>query len=363
MSTKRNSSKITLMDYPAPLASVVIVNYNGAEFLQAAVESVLAQTIVEQLEIILVDNGSVDGSAQNIEAKFASKVNVLYSSENLGFAEGNNLGFAAAKGRYLLLLNNDAVADPQWAEVMIAVAEREPDIGMVTPKILLFSEPSRLDCAGHNIYRDGLNRSVGNLCFDGPEYQHPMDVFLASGCACLYRKDAVDRVGGFDERFFAYGDDTDLGFKLRLQGLRCLYVPDAVVLHHSSATSGKVSLQKIYWIERNRVWVLLKYYPVSWILTSPWFTFKRLWKAWWTGKRKSAGIATDIVESHSTIALLRTLLKAWIDALFCMREMIEKRRALAAMRDVSARKWKEYLKRYLVTDDEMSFCNKETDKR
>ena len=149
-----------------PLGSVIIINYNGGQLLHAAVESALRQTVADRLEVIIVDNGSTDDSIDAVEKDFSKEVKIIRLNENLGFAGGNNRGIREARGKYILLLNNDAAAEPDWAEELTSAAEASPGVGMCTPKILYFADRRRIDNVGHKMYRDGLNRSRG--------HKHPM---------------------------------------------------------------------------------------------------------------------------------------------------------------------------------------------
>ncbi len=350
---RRSTARKPAPDLP-PLASVVVVNWNGGAMVDAAVESVLAQTCAERLRLIVVDNASTDGSAEALTAKYGSRLTLVRSERNLGFAAGNNLGFRHAQGDFLLLLNNDAVAEPTWAEELLAPTA-DPAVGMVASKILCLAAPSRLDNAGHRLYPDGLNRSRGHRQPDGPEYAAECETLFASGCAALYRRDAVELMGGFDEDFFAYGDDADLGLKLRLLGLTCRYAPRAVVRHRRSVSVGAFSLRKLYWIERNRVWVMLKYLPPDWILLSPWYTLRRLWAAW-RAARRGQGAAGRLAGGYSPAVLAATLLAAWGAALWSAPGMWLKRRELRAKRKVTGREWRALLRQHQAGLEEMAFA-------
>lgn len=345
------------MDPKQPLASVVMVDYNGGELLIKAVKSVLSQTIFDKLKFILVDNASTDGCARAIAAEYGDKVHYVRSEINLGFAGGNNLGFQHSEGKYLLLLNNDAEADPIWAEQLISTAEESDRNGMVTSRILYHDTPSIIDNAGHDIYPDGLNRSRGNDQLDAPSFGQRYETFFASGCAALYLRTPVLKAGCFDEDFFAYGDDVDLGLKLRRMGYICIYEPKAKVLHHGSATSGRFSLQKIFWIERNRVWILIKYFPLLWLVRSPYYTFRRLISAWKSGD-KTPGVAQNVRKNHSAFSLARTILSAWFTALAKAPQMWQKRRHLQKIQTISPTQWENLLKRFSLRHDEMNFSQK-----
>jgi GT2 family glycosyltransferase len=336
------------------IATAIIVNWQGGEVVAAAIRSLLAQTVREKLEIVVVDNASSDGSAEEIEREFTRDIRLIRSDSNLGFAEGNNLGLRHSRGEYVLLLNNDAEVAPDWAEQLISVARENPEVGMCTSKILCHDDRDRIDNAGFSISRDGLNRSRGHLCRDDGSFDGIEETLFASGCAALYRRRTVMEVGGFDPDFFAYGDDADLGLKIRMLGYICLYVPGAVAYHRQSSSVGQASVQKLYWIERNRVWVLVKYLPVMWIIMSPWFTVRRLFGSWRAAKR-GQGIAGKVREQASSLVLLRTVAGAWLDALIGIPKMWRRRRRLWKSRAVSRREWRALLKRFEAPPEEMTF--------
>lgn len=338
----------------SPRASVIIVNWNGGPLVMEAVQSVLSQTIASQLKVIVVDNGSTDGSPDALEREFGDRIMIVRLTANFGFAGGNNRGFTCAEGKFVLLLNNDAVAEPGWAESLIEAAESDESIGMCTSKILCYDDRTIIDNTGHLMFRDGLNRSRGHLMRDTGKYDQIEEVLLASGCAALYRLDAVRYWGGFDEDFFAYGDDADLGFKLRLSGYRCLYVPESVVYHHQSFSTSRHSLKKIYWIERNRIWILVKYFPLGYVLTSPWYTARRLFKSWLAGRRNE-GLAGYLVRNHPESLIIGVLGRAWVDAVKLLPRMIGKRRRIKQRTTVSTKQLVELLEQYSVPAREMSF--------
>ncbi|MCX5914111.1 MAG: glycosyltransferase family 2 protein [Deltaproteobacteria bacterium] len=226
----------------SPLGSVIIVNWNGKDYPKDCLESLRFQAF-SAFEVVLVDNGSTDGSVEWIQENFPGWVRVLRNARNEGFSGGNNRGIRAALGKYIVLLNNDAQADSLCLEELVKVAEENPRAGMLACKIYPQGGPKIIDNVGHLIYRDGLNRGRGRLEVDRGQYEKIEEVFFPSGCAALYRREMLEEVGLFDEDFFAYWDDTELGFKGRLAGWRCLYVPKAVV-HHRAAFQGLPGMWK-----------------------------------------------------------------------------------------------------------------------
>jgi len=342
------------MTCPADLTvSVVVLNYNGRHLLEECMESLLVQSC-PPFEIIVVDNGSTDGSISFLAERYHDRVRIIRNSTNLGFAEGNNIGIAAATGAYIALLNNDAVADSCWLEALVSAAQAsDAAFGMWASKILFFDRRDMIDTAGHLIYPDGLNRGRGKNEIDHGQYDRMEEIFFPSGCAALYAKKMLDEIGAFDPDFFAYGDDTDLGLKARLAGWKCLFVPGSVVYHRSSATAGTYSPFKAYLVERNRVWVLIKYFPLIDIMLSPWHTLVRLTLTAYaalTGR----GAAGKFVEGSSAFGLLKVLFRAYADALKKVPLMIQKRRDFRRHLKTTARDFRKWLRMYRISGREIS---------
>ena len=224
----------------------------------------------------MVDNGSTDGSDAALERRFGSAIRLIRAGRNLGFGAGNNLAIRQARGRHVLLLNSDAVAAPSFAREMIAAAEADPRVGMVAARVLDYARRDVIDTAGHLLYPDGLNRGRGRLEPDRGQYDACRTALFPSGAAALYRRAMLDEIGLFDESFFLYGDDAELGLRGRLAGWTCAFAPRAVAYHHYSRTAGAHSSLKAFYVERNRVLVLLKLFPASLVLASPAYTAARL---------------------------------------------------------------------------------------
>ena len=224
----------------------------------------------------------VDNSGQGLVRRngAAPGVRVIENTCNVGFGAAINQGIEASEAPYLATLNDDAAAHPQWMEALLAAIERRPDAGMCASQVRLFGE-HRLDSAGMLVARDGSSKQRGN---GRPPEDFPVaeEAFFPSGSAALYRRAMLDAIGGFDSRFFLYCEDTDLGLRARWAGWKCLYVPEAVVEHHYSHSAGGASPLKAYYVERNRLFVLVKNFPARMLLAAPFVTIARyLWHAWY----------------------------------------------------------------------------------
>jgi len=337
----------------SPLVSIIVVNWNGKEYLRDCLPSLHAQTFYN-FEVILVDNGSTDGSVEYVQRNFPGWVRILTNTQNEGFSGGNNRGIRAASGKYIVLLNNDAQADTCWLEELVKVAEENPRAGMLACKIYLQGGSKIIDNVGHLIYRDGLNRGRGRLEADHGQYENLEEVLFPSGCAALYRRQMLEEVGLFDEDFFAYGDDTDLGLKGRLAGWKCLYVPRAIVHHRYSQTSGPYSPLKAFYVERNRVWIAVKYFPLSVLLESPFYTLLRFLLQGY-GALIGRGAAGRFSEDYSPLELLQVLLKAYLSAFKGLPKMWKKRKAIKRWTRVSEGEIRSWFYRFGMSAREISW--------
>lgn len=333
------------------LLSVIIVNWNGKNWLRECLNS-LSYQFFKDFEIIIVDNGSTDGSIEFISSQYP-ECRLISNNFNKGFGRGNNQGIKIAKGKYIVLLNNDAQADPNWLSELIRVAEEDPSIGMVASKIYLQGYEKVIDNVGHLIYPDGLNRGRGRLEIDQGQYDKKEVALFPSGCAALYRKEMLDEIGLFDEDFFAYGDDTDIGLRGRLAGWKCIYAPRAIVYHRYSQSSGTYSPLKAFYVERNRVWIAIKYFPLSILLLSPFYTILRLgFQAY--GIISGKGAAAKFKKEYSAFHLFCIFIKAQISALKGLPRMVRKRREIKKITRLNPNEIKTLLKSYRMNVKEIA---------
>lgn len=254
---------------PDFIVTVVIPTLCADSKLQECVESLERQTR-RDFEMVIVDNSGDSRVRRNAVGPGAR---VIENRRNQGFGAAVNQGFHASNAPYLATLNDDAVAHPRWLEALVCALERRPDAGMAASQVRLFGE-HRLDSAGMLICRDGSSKQRGH---GRPPEDFPVaeESLFPSGSAALYRRTMLEQIGGFDDRFFLYCEDTDLGLRARWAGWKCLYVPDAVVEHHYSHSAGGASPLKAYLVERNRLFVLAKNFPPRMLLAAPWFTLAR----------------------------------------------------------------------------------------
>ncbi|TAK89108.1 glycosyltransferase family 2 protein [Patescibacteria group bacterium] len=216
-------------------ASVVIPNWNGEEHLTECLNALKKQTFTD-FETIVVDNGSTDGSVALIENKFPNVV-LVRLPKNIGFAGGVNSGIKIARGEYISLLNNDAIAEPTWLEELID-AMKHAD--MAAAKILHYDDHTLVDSTGDFVSKWGLSYPRQRDQKDDVEYTGYPEIFAASGGANICKREVYDAIGLLDEDFFAYSEDVDFGFRARLAGFKIVLAPKARVYHHIGATSGKL---------------------------------------------------------------------------------------------------------------------------
>jgi hypothetical protein len=232
--------------------SIIIVNYNAKEKLLRCLASV-TRYLPTDCEIIIVDNASVDGSAEAIEAHFPDMA-VIRSSTNRGFGAGNNLGVERARGKYIIFLNPDTLVERGWIEALLAPLEQDDRVGLTTAKILLADDPERINTCGNEVHFTGLTLCRG-MRYPREALSEPEEIGAVSGAAFAIRHELFDSLGGFDKDAFLYMEDTDLSWRARLAGWTCVYTPGSIVFHYYAL---RITPQKVFYQERNRYLMLLK---------------------------------------------------------------------------------------------------------
>lgn len=254
----------------APEITVVVVNYNGGRYLAACLSSLARQTF-QDFELIVVDNASTDGSIDHL-GELPRHTTILREHENHGFAAGNNLGAALGRGRWLALLNPDAEANPEWLDNLLKSVRKRPSHRIVASLQIAMHDRELLDGAGDcylafgYAWRGGFGHSVKDAPLAG-------ECFAPCGAAAFYPRDVFLESGGFDERYFCYHEDVDLGFRLRLLGERCQFSPLCVVTHAGSGIVGRGSSFAVFHGARNGLWTYVKNMPGPLLLaTLPFWT-------------------------------------------------------------------------------------------
>jgi GT2 family glycosyltransferase len=246
---------------PQPSASILLINYNGWDDLSRCLPSVIADAMNHNYEILVVDNCSTDDSVQKIIETFP-QVRLIRNSVNGGFGMGNNIAAHSAKGKYLAFLNADTIVEKDWLEELIKALQFNPQIGMATSKILLMSDPNRINACGNNVHLSGLTlcRGAGQ---DKNAFSKSHLINAVSGAAFIMRKDLFHAVGGFDDMFFMYMEDTDLSLRTQLAGRSIQFVPSSIIYHDYTLTFGPL---KTFYQERNRYLMLLKNFRLATLL-------------------------------------------------------------------------------------------------
>ena len=293
------------MQIDQPRVSVIIPHWNGIEILEPCLNSLAAATY-ENLEVVVVDNASIDGSVTFIQTHFPD-VKIIQNDENLGFAGGCNVGLREVDSDYSLILNNDTTHDPGWIEPLVERMESDSRVAAVQPKIMSAQNPEVFDYAGGvggllDIlgFPYALGRIFTTTEQDDGYYDAPQDIFWASGTALLLRRTALDDVGLFDEDFFAHMEEIDLCWRLQNADWRVVNAPSSKILHHSGWTLPPDRYQKKYLNHRNNLIMIIKNYPFPYLaallpariaLEGVAFIFSALIRDW----KRMAAIAMAIV--------------------------------------------------------------------
>jgi GT2 family glycosyltransferase len=317
------------------MLSIIILTYNSAAHLPRCLDCLKGQT-VQNFEIILIDNASQDESLA-IVRKYQGQFNlqIVEQQQNTGFAAANNLGAKMARGEWLVLLNADAFPQPDWLEKLLQAAQDHPEYAAFSSRQLSAENPEILDGAGDTYHISGMawRRYIG---YPAQGYGlQTREVFTPCAAAAMYLKEAFLEAGGFDEDYFAYFEDVDLGFRLRLLGYRTLYVANAIVLHVGSATFGKRSEFAFYHSHRNLIWTFLKNMPSGLFLK---YLLHHLF-------------ANFLYLTYYSIRLpeiSKAIWKGKIDALRNIKPMLAKRKEIQARRRASAEEIDRVLERGLL---------------
>ena len=239
--------------------TIVIPNYNGKRLLENCLKTLEEQT-EKDFKVLVIDNGSVDGSAE-VTSRILD-MDMIALKENLGFCGGVNLGIEKTQTPYVLLLNNDTEADPHFVEALLKGVKESEHLFSCTAQMIDFKDHEILDNAGDLYTAMGwaLARGKGKKCKD---FEKEQDVFSCCGGAAIYRMDVLKKIGNLDEHHFAYLEDVDLGYRARIHGYRNRYIPQAKVYHVGSATTGnRYNEKKVFLAARNTIFVLYKNMPL-----------------------------------------------------------------------------------------------------
>lgn len=313
--------------------SIIILSWNSGRYLPICLRALSNQSF-KDFNVILVDNNSTDDSVDGLKDKWTDISIVVKKLEtNLGFAVANNLGAHLASGKWIILLNADAYPEPDWLEQLITAAEENPEFNFFSSRQIQYNAPHLLDGAGDEYHVSGLAwRRYYNHVQNEYGLQQE-EVFGACAAAAMYRREDFLSAGGFDEDYFSYFEDVDLSFRLRLAGGRCLYVPEAVVHHVGSASTGKLSDFVVYYGHRNLVWAFFKDMPglLFWLYLPLHLAMNLFFLVSFIFKGKG-----------------RAIFKAKIDAIKGIPSVMKKRKDVQTLRKVSVKEVSHFMSKGLL---------------
>jgi GT2 family glycosyltransferase len=303
------------------LVSIAIPTLAADSRLRECLVSLDRQTL-RDFEVIVIDNS---GSGAVARLGLAA-VRVIQNPHNVGFGTAINQALAASSAPYLATLNDDAVAHPGWLEALVETMQQRPEAGMCASQVRFYGEP-RLDSAAMLMAADGSSKQRGH---GKPPEDFPVEeeTLFPSGSAALYRRGMLEDLGGFDDAFFLYCEDTDLGLRARWAGWKCWYVPHAVVEHHYSHSAGDASPLKAYYVERNRLFVVAKNFPLRMLIGAPFASVMRyFWHIGYLIQGKGSA-ARFRAGGNSPVKMLRYVVCAHAALLWHGRRLWRERRRI-----------------------------------
>lgn len=297
------------MKEKAPLVSIIILNYNGVkflgEFLRKCIDSVL-ETTYPNFEVIFVDNGSTDRSTQFIRENYYSKVQLVRNESNLGFSEGFNTGMRISNGKYLALLSNDMVVDPNWLNHIISVMELTPNLGLAGFKRFVYGTTDCLDGIGGDLYLCGRVKLVGTFETDHGQYDTVRKDLDYIGGAMVLRRKALHEAGLFDPRYIIFSEDCDLCFRMRKRGYQTLYIPKAIIWHRGHGTLNSMDSRGTYldyMSDRSRIRFALIHFIRMRVLAT--FLIDLIWFSVTNNARKKALVKAYLWNLHEIGSTLK----------------------------------------------------------
>jgi GT2 family glycosyltransferase len=327
------------------LVSVAVATLTAGDALAECLRSLEGQTI-QRFEVVVVDNSG----ARRVTA--ARPARVIYNEHNVGFGAAVNQVFRETSAPYLATLNDDAVADPGWLEALVGAAEANSRAGMFASRVML-AGTGLLDSAAMLLAADGSSKQRGHRQSPEP-FCGKREAFFPSGSAALYRRAMLNEIGLFDETFFLYCEDTDLGLRARWAGWECLYVPGAGVEHRYSHTAGGASPMKAYYVERNRLYTAIKTFPARTLWRVPFASCARyFWHVMSFGG--GLGKTGEFRKAGYDVWLLPFLVfRAHFVTLFRLPRLIAERRRIRAARKLTPLEFERLAKAHAISVREVA---------
>ncbi len=322
--------------------TVAVPTLAAGDALADCLRSLESQTF-DDFEVVVVDNSGT--SLARISGEGGERVRLIANPRNLGFGAAVNQAFRSSQAPYLATLNDDAVAHPQWLAALVEDASAHPGAGMFASQVRMGEV---LDSAGMLIAADGSSKQRGHG--QAPEtFAESGEAFFPSGSAALYRREMLDRIGGFEESFFLYCEDTDLGLRARWAGWECRYVAAAKVEHRYSHSAGRASAVKAYYVERNRLFTVVRNFPLGLLLGAP---FAAVARYFWhlvsllTGRGKAAEFRTA---GQSPAWLPFLVLRAHAAALMRLPRLLRERASIRRTRQITSEEFERILARHSIS--------------
>jgi GT2 family glycosyltransferase len=332
-----------------PSVAIAIPTLRGDETLDSCLHALNNQTYSD-FQVVIVNNSGRELAIGG--GQFVFPISVISPAANVGFGAAINMAIRATDARFVVTLNDDTEPDPGWLSALVREMESDPEIGMCASNIRMFNG-DQLDSAGMSICFDGSSRQRGHR-EPSTGFTQSEDVLLPSACAALYRRAMLDEIGLFDEDFFLYCEDTDLGLRARWSGWRCRYVAGAAVRHRYSHTAGAFSPLKARYVERNRLWVAIKNFPAAMLIASPIVAFQRyLWQI--AAIRSQRGAAAEFMRSGQSFASAGAILAAahW-DTLLQLPALLRKRAALRRKRRLRPAEFTRLMRAHRITAKDLA---------
>jgi GT2 family glycosyltransferase len=332
--------------------AIIIVNWNGREYLENCLKSLRNQTF-KNFRIILVDNGSTDDSVKYVGDNFLD-VQIIKFETNTGFAYANNVGIKEAfkdqSIKHIITLNNDTDTDSEYVGAMVRCAENHPEAGSIQPKVINFYDKYIIDSVGILIYPDMNAINRGQKEKDQGQYEREEEIFGASASAALYAREALEKTvlpgeNYFDSDYFAYYEDVDLAWRLRLSGYKSYYCPKAIVYHIHSATGKNYSPFKSFHIHRNQYYNIIKDLPLVFLIKALAMMPIRYFLLVSSIIRKK-GPAAKLSQNEQKQSVTGIVFRSWKEAAKNLLQLLKKRKYIQKKRVVRNSEINEWFQRY-----------------
>jgi GT2 family glycosyltransferase len=328
--------------------TVVIPTLSADHALWECVEGLQRQTY-RDFCIVIVDNSGARRVERNWPTETSrADVLILHPKTNIGFGAAVNLAARESPADYVAVINDDAMAEPEWLQEMVSALERHPKAGSAAAQVRLYGVENALDSAGMLIAADGSSKQRGHGEPPG-NFSEPCEVLLPSGSASIYRQTMLAETGGFDDSFFLYCEDTDLGLRARWAGWTCRYVPSAVVRHRYSHSAGRASRLKAYFVERNRLLLVAKTFPILRVLMALPATPVRYLHHLAAMRRGHGAAAQFQRDGESAWTLAGCVLRAHLAAMARLPQVWRQRRAIQRSAKITAAEFEAVLSRYAIS--------------